>query len=104
MALSSQLPINSVRIVKRESMSPHLGEFVRDEDGKGSFPNIEVLEKCGFEDKGHGVFVPFSFTSSRADEFFAKELKDALTEKPKADSKPSELQDGNAIEATFKVK
>ena len=81
----------------------HLGELVRDESGKGSFPNIEVLEQCGFEDKGHGVFVPFSFTAHRADVFFARELRDALTEKPQSTAPPPELQDGS-IEASFKIK
>ncbi|MBI4097367.1 MAG: hypothetical protein HY428_03050 [Candidatus Levybacteria bacterium] len=81
----------------------HLGELVRDENGKGSFPDYAILKACKFTDEGHGVFVPFSFNSFRADEFFGEELKNAFAEQENADDLPA-LQDPNVIDVNFTIK
>lgn len=81
----------------------HLGELVWDENDKGSFPDIEVLEKFDFTDRGHGLYVPWSFNSSRADEFFAKELGETFEEQEVVANLPA-LEDPTVIEADYSVK
>lgn len=103
---------NSIIVTVTDKFSPdrtkriyisHLGELIWDANGKGSFPDYAILEKCGFTNKGHGVFVPFSFNSFRADEFFAREIGDAFTEQQDEDGLPA-LEDPNVIEANFSIK
>ena len=61
------------------------------------------LEKFDFADKGHGVYVPWSFNSFRADEFFAKEIGNAFAEQGNQDDLPA-LQDPHVIDPGFSVK
>lgn len=81
----------------------HLGELVYDENDKGSFPDIEVLEKFDFTDRGHGLYVPWSFNSFLADEFFAKEIGEAFKEQQDVPDLPA-LEDPKVIEADYTVK
>lgn len=85
----------------------HLGELVWDENDKGSFPDIEVLEKFDFTDRGHGLYVPWSFNSSRADEFFAKELGETFKEQEKEQEAVTNLpalEDPAIIDTGYTVK
>ncbi|MBI2442757.1 MAG: hypothetical protein HYV40_02505 [Candidatus Levybacteria bacterium] len=79
----------------------HLGELIWDENGKGSFPDYEILEGCEFRDEG--IYVPYSFNSFRADEFFEREIGQAFSEQ-KRELAPPALQDPDVIETDFKVK
>jgi hypothetical protein len=80
----------------------HLGKLVYDDAGKGSFPDISVLEKLKLEDRGHGVYVPWSSNSAEADAFFAKEISEAFSEQTPTDL-PA-LENPNTIDAPFTVK
>ena len=81
----------------------HLGELIWDANGKGSFPDIAVLEKFDFTDEGHGLYVPYSFNSFLADEFFAKEIRNAFTEQQDVANMPA-LENPGMVDAEFTVK